>query len=299
MKMATKILTTATAAAAIGGAVIATTASSADAAGRNGKCDTGEFCLYYNSNQKGSLSDFTGSVRDYGAKQPGCYDFKSAGAGKGKCVKNATASVWNRSSKTVRIYFNSNYGGRYQDFKAGAKGNLNSSLKNQNASHEFSPSKRVNLSYALYKTGGGYISCGFDKYTSTTGRHEGTDITRRVGSKIYALVSGKVTYVHQGRNGRSSSSNLSTIAIYNASAKKTVIYLHSAPSSSLRVGQNIAKGQYLGTEAWHGVSSAGGAHTHVEMRPGYQTHASISVGDPHLDNPAPYSFWASQGYNYR
>ncbi|SFP87688.1 SpoIID/LytB domain protein, partial [Actinomadura madurae] len=31
----------------------------------------------------------------------------------------------------------SNYGGKYQDFKAGAKGNLNSSLKNQNASHQF------------------------------------------------------------------------------------------------------------------------------------------------------------------
>ncbi|MEV0408598.1 peptidase inhibitor family I36 protein, partial [Actinoallomurus sp. NPDC050550] len=31
-----------------------------------------------------------------------------------KCVKNSAASVWNRSSKTVRVYFNSNYGGRYQ-----------------------------------------------------------------------------------------------------------------------------------------------------------------------------------------
>ncbi|MEV5570175.1 CHAP domain-containing protein [Spirillospora sp. NPDC052269] len=137
MKMLGKALTSAAAVAALGGGVIAVTGTAADAAGRNGKCDTGEFCLYYNSNQKGSLSDFTTSVSNYGAKQPGCYDFKSAGAGKGKCVKNSAASVWNRSSKTVRVYFNSNYGGRYQDFKAGAKGNLNSGLKNQNASHSF------------------------------------------------------------------------------------------------------------------------------------------------------------------
>ncbi|WP_170026410.1 SpoIID/LytB domain-containing protein [Actinomadura oligospora] len=135
--------TAVTAAMTLGSAaLVAGTTGVADAAGRNGKCDTGEFCLYFNSNQKGSLSDFTSSVKDYGAKQPGCYDFKSAGAGKGVCVKNHTASVWNRSSKTVRVYFNSNYGGRYQDFKAGAKGNLNSGLKNQNASHQFSPSNK-------------------------------------------------------------------------------------------------------------------------------------------------------------
>ncbi|MFC5754533.1 SpoIID/LytB domain-containing protein, partial [Actinomadura rugatobispora] len=41
------------------------------------------------------------------------------------------------STKTVRVHFNSNYGGTYQDFKAGAKGNLNAGLKNQNASHQF------------------------------------------------------------------------------------------------------------------------------------------------------------------
>ncbi|WP_433330704.1 SpoIID/LytB domain-containing protein [Spirillospora sp. CA-294931] len=125
-------LTAATAVMALGGTVLASPAS---AATRNGVCESGEFCYYYNSDNKGSVSDFTGSVGDYGAKQPSCYDFKSAGAGKGTCVKNHAASVWNRSGKTVRVYFNSNYGGRSQDFKAGAKGNLNSGLKNQNASH--------------------------------------------------------------------------------------------------------------------------------------------------------------------
>ncbi|MBB5626691.1 SpoIID/LytB domain-containing protein [Sphaerisporangium krabiense] len=128
-------LAAASAAMVVGGTVLAA-ASPASAASRNGVCETGEFCYYFNSDTKGSVSDFAGSVGDYGTKQPSCFDFKGPGNGKGKCVKNSAASVWNRSGKTVRVYFNSNYGGSiYQDFKPGAKGNLKASLKNQNASH--------------------------------------------------------------------------------------------------------------------------------------------------------------------
>ncbi|MFC6087442.1 SpoIID/LytB domain-containing protein [Sphaerisporangium aureirubrum] len=129
-------LTAVAAATVLGGAVLAT-ASPASAAGRDGVCDSGEFCYYFNSGNQGSVSDFTGSVGDYGTEQPSCYDFKGPGNGKDTCVKNAAASVWNRSDKTVRVYYNSNYGGTYQDFAAGAKGNLQAGLKNQNASHRF------------------------------------------------------------------------------------------------------------------------------------------------------------------
>ncbi|ROO90578.1 SpoIID/LytB domain protein [Actinocorallia herbida] len=129
-------LTAVAGALALGGMVLAM-ASPASAATRNGKCETGEFCYYFNSGNKGSVSDFTTSVGDYGTTQPSCYDFKGAGAGKGKCIKNEAASVWNRSGKTVRVYFNSNYKGSYQDFKPGGKGNLETGLKNQNASHRF------------------------------------------------------------------------------------------------------------------------------------------------------------------
>ena len=113
------------------------TATPAFAASRDGVCNTGDFCYYFNSGEAGSISDFTGSIADYGTTQPSCYDFKGAGNGKGKCVKNNAASVWNRSGKTVRVYFNSGYAGAFQDFKAGAKGNLSAALKNQNASHQF------------------------------------------------------------------------------------------------------------------------------------------------------------------
>jgi murein DD-endopeptidase MepM/ murein hydrolase activator NlpD len=289
MRGLTRILAGATAVMALG-------AVPASAAGRDGVCDSGEFCYYYNSDNQGSISDFTGSIADYGTEQPSCYDFKGAGAGKGQCIKNNAASAWNRSSKTVRVYYNSNYGGTYQDFAAGAKGNLSAALKNQNASHEFGPTARTNMSYGLYNASGGSITCGFDGYTTTPGRHEGIDIARSIGSDVHALVSGQVIYIAPGANG---GSGLSTISIYNSALDKTVIYLHSAPRSSLAVGQSISRGQVIADEAWRGISSSSAAHTHVEMRLGRQTHAAKSVNDPVLDNPNPTSFWNSQGYNVR
>jgi cell wall-associated NlpC family hydrolase len=45
--------------------------------------------------------------------------------------------VWNKSSKTVCIYFNSYYGGSSQEVAAGFKGQLNGTLYNNNASHKF------------------------------------------------------------------------------------------------------------------------------------------------------------------
>ncbi|MEU9842134.1 peptidase inhibitor family I36 protein [Actinomadura sp. NPDC048032] len=296
MNKLTKALTaTATGAVTLGG-VASVYVLPASAAARDGKCDSGEFCYYYNSDNQGSISDFTGSIADYGTTQPSCYDFKGDGNGKGLCVKNNAASVWNNTGKTVRVYYNSNYGGSYQDFSAGAKGNLNATLKNQNASHEFSPSARTNMSYGLYAASGGSITCGFDGYTTTPGRHEGIDIARGIGSDVHALVAGKIIYIARGATG---SSGLSTISVYNASLDKTVIYLHSAPRSSLSVGQSISRGQVIADESWHGVSSSSGAHTHVEMRLGQQTHAAKSVNDPTLDNPNPTTFWNSQGYNVR
>jgi murein DD-endopeptidase MepM/ murein hydrolase activator NlpD len=297
MKQLSKTLTLSGLAIALASQALAAS-SPAFAASRDGRCDNGEFCYYFNSNQAGSVSDFPTSVGDYGTTQPSCYDFKGAGNGKGKCVKNNAASVWNRSSKTVRVYFNSGYDGASQDFKTGAKGNLNATLKNENASHKIGPTSasRTNLSYSLYKLGGGRITCGFDGYVNTPGRHEGIDIARGVGSPVRALVAGKVLNIVRGANG---SGGLSTIAVYNATYDKTVVYLHSAPLSSLSVGQSVSRDQRIATEAWRGISSSSAAHTHVEMRLGRRTLAAKSVNDPHLDNPDPTSFWKARGYTVR
>ncbi|WP_157249285.1 peptidoglycan DD-metalloendopeptidase family protein [Nonomuraea typhae] len=297
MSMSRRILAGASVVLALGAMVVA--ASPAVAGGRDGVCDDGEFCYYFNSGNQGSVSDFAGSVSNYASTQPSCYDFKGPGAGQGTCVKNAAASVWNRSRQVVRVFYNSGHAGTHQDFGPGVKGNLIPALKNQNASHEFNPGAtpaRGRMSYALYAAHGS-ISCPFDGYTTRPGsRHEGIDLVRRLGAEVRSLVDGEIVNVQRGRTG---SGGLSTIAIYVAAANKTVIYLHSSPSPSLRAGQRVSRGQIIATESWRGVGESSSAHTHVEMRPGRHLRAAKSIGDRNLENPDPTSFWNSQGYQVR
>ncbi|TFH53238.1 hypothetical protein E4J66_04710 [Actinomyces viscosus] len=111
--------------------------SAASAAERDGVCDAGEVCIYYNSNGEGSVSDFAGSIPSHGASQPNCYEFKGTGNGRGKCVKNNVASVWNRSGVPVTIYYNSYYSGPSQTIPDGEPVNLRPGLKNENTSHAF------------------------------------------------------------------------------------------------------------------------------------------------------------------
>lgn len=151
-----------------------------------------------------------------------------------------------------------------------------------------------NLSEALYKNSGAYISCGFDGYRNTSGRHEGIDFKYRVDAPIYALADGKVLRVVSGSTG---SGGLSTIAIYNSAKDATVIYLHAAPA--VKAGQTVSKGDKIGYESWRGISSKSSSHTHVEVRSGRKEYAAKSVGDSHLDNSNPSSFWQSLGYTVK
>lgn len=130
------------AALAIGAGAVS--AAPAQAAARNGFCEVGEFCYYYNTGLTGSVSDFTASVGNYGTDPATCYVFKTPGyAGYGQCIKNNAAAVYNMSSQTVRIYYNSNFNQGYAnspflDIAPGVKMNLKgTNLYNQNASHEF------------------------------------------------------------------------------------------------------------------------------------------------------------------
>lgn len=110
----------------------------AQAATRDGACESGEFCYFYNSDFAGSVSDHSAaSLGDYGTTTPSCYTFRTSGrAGYGQCIKNNAASVWNRTGKTMRVYYNSDLTGKYVDVAAGVKKNLaGTGLYNQNASH--------------------------------------------------------------------------------------------------------------------------------------------------------------------
>lgn len=96
----------------------------------NGVCETGEFCYYYAAGNTGSLVDFTGSSTDLTKST-----FVGTGSGKGTAVRNNAHSVWNNSSRTVVVFYSPNYAGTSQIVPPGFKGNLISSLVNNEASH--------------------------------------------------------------------------------------------------------------------------------------------------------------------
>jgi murein DD-endopeptidase MepM/ murein hydrolase activator NlpD len=144
------------------------------------------------------------------------------------------------------------------------------------------------MSSALYGENGGRITCGYDGYRFTTGRHEGIDFSMYRGHCVRFLTDGVITRVSQG-----SSNALSTVCVYNAAMNKTVVYLHTAPLSSLYAGLTVRRGEQLGYESNRGASAS---HTHVELRSGRRTAAAVSH-DSLLENENPYSFWESLSYS--
>ena len=136
-----KSLVAGAAVAMVGLGALAAEAPSASASYRDGYCQSGEFCYFYNSidenGPSGSGSDFIGSISNYGTDPATCYTFRSPGNGQGQCIKNNAASVWNRTSHPVRVFYNSGYSGAYVTVPAGGWGNLPMGIKNQNASHKF------------------------------------------------------------------------------------------------------------------------------------------------------------------
>jgi murein DD-endopeptidase MepM/ murein hydrolase activator NlpD len=280
-----RILVAAAAAALLGGVIFAAPAYAATA--RNGVCEDGEVCLYFNSDNEGSLVDFSGSVKDYGTGAD-CVKFISAGNGRGQCVKNNAASVWNRKSVPVTIFFHSDWSGAIDSFIASRKDNLRAGLKNENAGHVVGEAGNDRIEFGLYHNDGGAITAYFDGYLNTPGRHEGIDIARSAGSDVFALLSGTVQLREEfGGDG------LSTLSIYNADLDATIIYLHTNPNDGLNRGDHVDRGQRIAVEASRGASSA---HTHVEMRPGKHDRASLSSNST-LENPIPTTFWMNRGYN--
>ncbi|MET8416471.1 peptidase inhibitor family I36 protein [Streptomyces sp. NPDC005134] len=100
-------------------------------------CNTPEACLSYNSNLQGAIFVHQTSLADYAGY---AFSISSYGgsAGAGQFVKNNAASVENLNlNYRYRVYYNSNYSGAYQTVGTEAWANLNSTLKNENASGAF------------------------------------------------------------------------------------------------------------------------------------------------------------------
>ncbi|MFE2041973.1 hypothetical protein ACFXAZ_13780 [Streptomyces sp. NPDC059477] len=126
-----------TATALAGGALAVGLATASPAAAAiEYDCGSGEVCLYYNSSDYGY-----GAVYVQYARIPDYAGFyfstgRNGSSGAGREVKNQAAAVDSWISTKFRVYYNSNYNCTVacQDIPAYGTRDLNSSLKNQNAS---------------------------------------------------------------------------------------------------------------------------------------------------------------------
>lgn len=141
---------------------------------------------------------------------------------------------------------------------------------------------RQKLVNTIFGQSGGYISCDFDGYVNTKGRHEGIDMVFRNGAPIHAASSGVVT--------KAGGDSINTLAIYDSARGKTVVYLHMSGFNGMYVGKQVDKGDVIGYQGSKGASSS---HIHVEVRNGKKTAAAKSVNDYTLENPNPYAYWES------
>jgi hypothetical protein len=269
-------------------AALVAAAPSADAAARDGVCQSGEFCLYYNSNQAGSVSDFGGSIVDYGDSQPGCYEFKGAGNGKGLCVKNNAASVWNRTGGQVTVFYNSGHAGDSQTFNAGAKANLKAALKNENASHRFGGG------------GGGGGTYGTPKVnphpSATSKAPNATKRTKFVDDEIARLTGERDCWVGDYRSYQPSTSNHNTGNALDCTISNAI---GSYPSAAQRdQGWKLANWlkQHAGRlqvryviwdgKIWSVARSSEGWRTYTGgsgVTGGHYDHVHVSIQNPHGD----------------
>lgn len=268
----------------------AATANAATA--RNGSCEDGEFCLYYNSDQAGSVSDFATSVSDYGDEQPSCYDFKGAGNGKGLCVKNEAASVWNRTDSKVTVYFNSGYAGPSQTIAANSKANLNSTLKNENASHKLNDGGG-----STPPPGGSYAAPNNNPHPSATARApQATKRTQFVDDEIRRLTGETHCWVGDYRSGESSTSNHNTGNALDCTISNAIGQHPSAAqkeqgwklanwlkkyADKLDVRYVIWQGKIWSvaraSEGWRNYTAGGG------VTGGHYDHVHVSIQNPHGD----------------
>ena len=117
-----RLATITTLAATAGVGIVASPAAAATA--RDGVCDDGEYCFFYNSNMTGSVFDISEYDVDLrNNKFP-------RGNAKGKIVGNNTASYWNRTDNKFCVYTNINYGGTEGWMSGGKADNFSATFKN-------------------------------------------------------------------------------------------------------------------------------------------------------------------------
>ncbi|WP_299447009.1 peptidoglycan DD-metalloendopeptidase family protein [uncultured Phycicoccus sp.] len=253
-------------------AALVAAAPSATAAAKNGVCESNEFCLYYNSGNAGSLVDLVNSQRDYGTGA-GCIEFVSTGSGKGQCVKNNTASVWNRTGGPVFVFYNTDFGGVYDKIPAGAKVDLNANVKNDNASQIVGDAELrfpLNVTQAHVKNQSpkwcwdSKVNCHHD--------YNAADIFVATGSAVVSPVNGTVKSVNVRSSGVGS-----TVTVKDSFGRLWYFaHMHHNPAPVVTTGQSVTKGQRIGTIGTSAHAVGTDPHLHLDMRVGVDSRVSCS-----------------------
>lgn len=247
-------------------------APAASAAPRDGSCQTGEFCLYYRTDHAGSKVDLVSSTRDYGTGA-GCVKFVSSGAGKGQCVKNNTASVWNRTTKPVFVFYNSDFGGVYHRIAAGAKVNLNSGVKNNNASQIIGDaSLRFPLRTTQAKIKARSPHWCYSSNANCHHDYNASDIFAATGTPVVSPVAGTVKSVTRASSGVGS-----RVTIKDSFGRLWYFaHMHHEGFPMVKVGQKVTKGQQIGKVGTSAHAVGTSPHVHVDMRAGVDFRVACS-----------------------
>ncbi|MEV7686250.1 peptidase inhibitor family I36 protein [Streptomyces bungoensis] len=122
--------------AAAGSGLALSTPASASATATS--CSSGYACLFYHPNYTGAIFKQYYSDPNYGDNYFVTSTASQGSEGAGKVVRNDAASVDNWDfNNAITIYYSPNYAGVHQTISAGGAANLNSSLRNNNASGLF------------------------------------------------------------------------------------------------------------------------------------------------------------------
>jgi murein DD-endopeptidase MepM/ murein hydrolase activator NlpD len=93
--------------------------------------------------------------------------------------------------------------------------------------------------------------------------HEGQDVFAPAGTPLMAIRDGRI--VETGDDGGRGN----YLAIWNRDVRRTFVYLHMLHPSRVRVGENVRRGQRVGSVGCTG--SCWGDHLHLEVRRGKGT----------------------------
>lgn len=241
-------------------------APSATAAARNGVCESGEFCLYYNDTSTGSLVDMINSQRDYGTGS-GCIAYEN-GTQAGNCVKNTAGSAWNRTGKPVFVFYSGDYGSTYDQIPSGAQVKLNANVHKDNASHIIgNAALRFPLNVTQSQIKNHTPTWCWDSKTNCHHDYNAADIFASTNTPVVSPVAGTI---------KSVGSNPARVTIKDSFGR--LWYLTHMLDGSLTVGdeQAVSKGTAIGKVGNSADAAGTSPHLHIDMRVGVNERASCS-----------------------